>query len=226
MTDIRELGLANWYSNTTIPTPGKAEMSHLHKLTLENFEGDVSLQSLPSLRSVELDRCSYMFKLFSTYGFKPDLRVFGYSKFSLSHADLELEKLLQLIGPDMEDLRQLSIAHCSGLDALDLIKMVNMGFMDQVVDLDLSGTRVTDDVIELFVPRAQHLQRISLAATSVTGVGVKALVTRLNRKLVRLDISDCQKISPDAVAFARTMPGLILRMGWSEYKMGKKIQDG
>ncbi|KAI4148317.1 MAG: hypothetical protein L6R39_002812 [Caloplaca ligustica] len=209
LPELRELSLANWRSHTPIPTPGKLEMGHLQKVTLENFRGEISLQSLPSLRSVELRECSYLLKQFSTFGVKPDLRVLGLSKFSISYAELEPKLLLQLIGSKVDDLKELRLRHCCTLEECDLAKMVDMGYFDQLVDLDLCGTRVTDSIIEKLAPRAQQLQRINLATTSVTGISVKTLA-----------------LKPDAVAWARSTKGLIVRTGVSITKDGKNFRNG
>lgn len=226
LPELRELSLANWRSHTPIPTPGKLEMGHLQKVTLENFRGEISLQSLPSLRSVELRECSYLLKQFSTFGVKPDLRVLGLSKFSISYAELEPKLLLQLIGSKVDDLKELRLRHCCTLEECDLAKMVDMGYFDQLVDLDLCGTRVTDSIIEKLAPRAQQLQRINLATTSVTGISVKTLALKPGRRLAHINISNCPRISPDAVAWARSTKGLIVRTGVSITKDGKNFRNG
>ncbi|KAL8763916.1 MAG: hypothetical protein Q9184_000359 [Pyrenodesmia sp. 2 TL-2023] len=223
LPEICELKLSNWSSNRTIPSPGKVEMSHLRTLTLINYQGEVSLHSLPSVRFVQLNRCPLIFRRLSTSEFKPDLRVLGFSKFSISYAELEPEKLWQLIGTNVEELTHLSITHCTTLLEVDLIKMVTMGYMDQLGHLDLSHTQVTDNVIESLVPRARHLRRVRLAATKITGISVKALVTQPGMELVHLDVTDCNNISADAKTMARRKEGLKVLSGMSAYS-GKKIR--
>ncbi len=198
-------------------------MAHLHTLALVNYQGDVSLHSLPSLRSVEFIRCPQIFRRLSTSDLKPDLRLFGYSKFSISYAEVEPEKLLQLIGPEVGDLKHLSITHCTTLHEHELIDMVSRGYMDKLSHLDLSHTHVTDNVIEPLVLRARHLRRVRLAATKITGISVKALVTRPGMELVHLDVTDCNDISADAKTLARKKQGLKVLSGMSEFR-GKKIR--
>ncbi|KAL8916395.1 MAG: hypothetical protein Q9208_008542 [Pyrenodesmia sp. 3 TL-2023] len=223
LPEICELKLSNWSSNRTIPSPGNIEMSHLHTLTLTNYQGEVLFHSLPLVRFVKLNRCPLIFRRLSTSDFKPDLRVLGYSKFSISYAELEPEKVLQLIGTNVEELRHLSISHCTTLLEVDLIKMVNMGYMDQLSHLDLSHTHVTDNVIEILVPRARHLRTVKLAATKITGISVKALVTQPGMELVHLDVTDCNDISADAKTMARRKGGLKVLSGMSAFT-GKKIR--
>lgn len=198
-------------------------MGHLHTLALVNYQGHVFFHSLPSLRSVQLNRCPQIFRWLSTSEFKPDLRVLGYSKFSISYAEVEPEKLLQLIGTELEDLKHLSITHCTTLHELELIEMVSRGYMDKLSHLDLSHTHVTDNVIEPLVLRARHLRRVKLAATKITGISVKALVTRPGMELVHLDITDCNNVSADAKTLARKKQGLKVLSGMSEFS-GKKIR--
>lgn len=223
LPEICELKLSNWSSNRTIPSPGNIEMSHLHTLTLINYQGEVSFHALPSVRFVQLNRCPLIFRQLSTCEFKPDLRVLGYSKFSISYAELEPAKLLQLVGTKVEELKHLSITHCTTLLEVDLIKMVSMGYMDQLSHLDLSHTHVTDNVIELLVLRARHLRRVKLAATKITGISVKALVTQPGIELIHLDVTDCNNISADAKTMARRKEGLKVLSGMSAFS-GKKIR--
>ncbi|KAL8722220.1 MAG: hypothetical protein Q9225_001265 [Loekoesia sp. 1 TL-2023] len=224
LPDIRELSLAHWSSSTTIPSPGKVEMGQLQSLELINYRGKVSPQSLPSLRFLSLKDCREVFAFVHRLGFIPDLRESGCVRFSTPYAGLDAEMLLQLIGPKTEDLRHLDISHCASLEECHLAKIVSMGYIDQIVGLDLSGLKVTDKIIEQLVPRAQRLRILKLASTSITGISVKALVTEPNNKLVYLDIRDCINVSPDAVALARKMVGLTVQCGPVRIRRGKKIR--
>ncbi|KAL9595625.1 MAG: hypothetical protein Q9219_006331 [cf. Caloplaca sp. 3 TL-2023] len=135
------------------------------------------------------------------------------------------DMLLDLIGPRVEDLRHLNVA-CSTLHDHHLAHMVSIGYMDHVVDLDLSGLAITDETVESLASRAQQLRKIRLGGTNVTGISVKSLVMKAGNKLDFLDIRDCRNVSSDAVAFARKTPGLRVRCGVSEEKYGRKIRLG
>ncbi|KAL8903548.1 MAG: hypothetical protein Q9207_003853 [Kuettlingeria erythrocarpa] len=121
------------------------------------------------------------------------------------------------------DLKHLSITHCTTLRELELTEMVSRGYMDKLSYLDLSHTHVTDNVIEPLVLRARHLRKVRLAATKITGISVKALVTRPGIELVHLDVTDCNNISADAKTLARKKLGLKVLSGMSEFS-GKKIR--
>ncbi|KAL8941939.1 MAG: hypothetical protein Q9216_001967 [Gyalolechia sp. 2 TL-2023] len=227
LPDVRQLSLTNWASRTIVPSPGKVEMGQLQKLELENYQGPMLLQSLPSLRSLALKSCPEIFKSIQAWTPKSDLRNAGLVGFSAPHtSNMELDTLLQLLGPETECLRHLDISHCRGLDSSDLAQIVRMGFINEVADLDLSGTEATDPIIELLVPRAQKLTRVRLAGTSITGISVKALVGKPDNKIVHLDIRDCCNVSSDAIAFARKVVGLTVQCGPMSIKHGKKMRFG
>ncbi|KAL8937576.1 MAG: hypothetical protein Q9211_003612 [Gyalolechia sp. 1 TL-2023] len=225
LPDIRELSLVNWASSTTVPSRGKVEMGQLQKLDLVNYHGPIFPQSLPSLRSLAWKSYPEIFR--SSQGLIPqsDRRKFGLVEFSAPHScSMDVDTLLQLLGPDVECLRHLDISHCRGLGFTDLTKIVSMGYIDLVLDLDLSGTEATDQIIELLVPRAQQLTRVRLAATNITGISVKALIGKPDNKLVHLDIRDCCNVSSDAIAFARKIVGLTIQCGPTSIKYGKRLR--
>ncbi|KAL8690159.1 MAG: hypothetical protein Q9224_004472 [Gallowayella concinna] len=224
---IRELNLERWKSETAIPTAGLGTMAHLQKLRLVGFQGEVNPRALPSLRILELRACDLMLERFSALSTRgtPDLRAGGVTELSLPSANyLRMNTLLQLLGSTPLGLRRLSLFHCAMINAIELNNLICMGYMDHVVELDLSGTRVTDTVIESLAGRAQQLKMIRLAQTEITGVAVKALVRNRKSKLKHLDIRRCYCISSDAVAFARHLKGLTVDSNRQESNGKKKIR--
>ena len=201
-------------------------MEQLERLELTKFQAQLSPQSLPSLRVLTLKDCPEILTSFRASEFKPDRRDSGYVEISIPCTGLDAETLLQLLGSKVGDLRNLDLSHSHNLDEDSLAKIVSMGHMDHVLDLNLNGTGVTDQFIELLMTRARELTNVRFAFTQITGIGVKALVTRLDQKLRYLDIRDCIHVSSDAVAFARKTPGLTVRCGVSESWRGKKVRYG
>lgn len=223
LPDIRELSLTNWTSTTTVPSPGNIEMRQLQNLELVNYFGVMFPPNLPSLRFLTLKSYRHI----NMNGWLPssDRRDSGLVELSTPHAgSMEVDTLVQLLGPDTESLRRLDISHCRVLETSDLAKIVGMGYLDRVVELDLSGTATTDDIIELLAPRVQQLSRVKLAATHITGISVKALVGKPDNKVVHLDIRDCCNVSSDAIAFARTIAGLTVQCGSTSVKYGRKLR--
>ncbi|KAI4265677.1 MAG: hypothetical protein L6R38_009247 [Xanthoria sp. 2 TBL-2021] len=156
-------------------------------------------------------------------GPRPELRTDGIAELSLSCAsDLSLECLVWLLGPKFDGLRKLHLPQCMEITDIGLRNLINMGLIDHVVDLDLSGPRLTDSLIQLLAFRAFRLERVKVASTAITGVGVKALVTKPGSKLQYLDITDCMHVASDAVAFARHLKGLKVKCGQEEFRGKKK----
>lgn len=225
--DIRELSLEGWRSmDTAIPTAGSGWMAKLEKLRLVGFMGEINPRALPSLRILELFDCHYILESFSRLSKQGtvDDRVGGLTEFALSSPYLRIDTLLQLLGSAPLGLRKLHLIHCTEVNAVDLSRLIGMGYMDHVIDLDLSGTHVTDTVVESLASRAHRLRRIKLAMTGITGCGVKALVGRPKSELQHLDIRDCQSVRADAVAFARQFKNLTVETGGQPYKAQKKIR--
>ncbi|KAL9008868.1 MAG: hypothetical protein Q9173_006051 [Seirophora scorigena] len=209
LTEIRELTLDNWSSSTNIPTPGKIDMDHLHHLRLCNFfGGGVSLQSLPRLRFLQLDGVYSLIRQSSIGDFDPDPRIAGLVELLVPRATFRADELMRILGPNNRDLRRLSLPHAVWLEEADLDILVSSGMLDPILDLDLSGTKVTDEVIELLAPRARQLRSIRLGSTRITGISVKALVARSDCQLLHLDIRSCPNISKDAIDLARKKVGL------------------
>ncbi|KAI4086303.1 MAG: hypothetical protein LQ344_007650 [Seirophora lacunosa] len=209
LTEIRELTLDNWSSSTNIPTPGRIEMDQLHHLRLRNFfGGGVSLQSLPRLRFLQLDGGYSLIRQPSIEDPEPDPRISGLVELLVPRATFKADELMRILGPKTGDLRRLSLPHAVWLEEADLDILVRSGMLDPILDLDLSGTKVTDEVIESLAPRARQLRSIRLGSTRITGISVKALVARSDCQLLHLDIRHCPNISKDAVDLARKKEGL------------------
>ncbi|KAL8812301.1 MAG: hypothetical protein Q9223_007327 [Gallowayella weberi] len=202
-------------------------MAHLQNLRLVEFRGEVNPRALPSLRMLELRDCPGILERFSapSTGSTPDLRVGGVIELSLpSASNLQMDTLLQLLGSAPTGLRKLNLFHCARITAVDLSNLIRKGYMDDVVDLDLSGTPVTDTVIESLAERAHRLETIRLEQTEITGVAVKALLRNRESKLQHLDIRRCYHISSDAYAWAREIKGLTVHSRRDESKGKKKVR--
>ncbi|KAL8725163.1 MAG: hypothetical protein Q9181_006523 [Wetmoreana brouardii] len=223
--DIQEISLTHCDLETPLPTPGSAEMNQLRRLRLNNCQGLFFPEGLPSLRTLELVQCGEMLRFLHDQ--EPEIRTVGFTEIAVPLCfNLHIEHFFGLVGSRTEELRKVNIAHCFHFTELALKTLVDMGLLDQVVDLDLSGTKVTDEVVESLVLRSHQLGRINLYATKITGVAVKALITKPDNKLNYLDIRDCNRISADAVAFARATKGLTVQCSSSDIKRGKKTRFG
>ncbi|KAL8675203.1 MAG: hypothetical protein Q9168_000456 [Polycauliona sp. 1 TL-2023] len=221
--EIRELSLSGWRSRNTIPPASGSALTRLEKLQLAEFTGHVNPRALPSLRILELETCINVQHEFSSQEDLPDPRKDGITELSLSCASaLDLDCLVWLLGPKFDGLKKLHLPQCTEITDTGLRSLINRGVMDNVVDLDLSGPRLTDSLIQLLAFRAFRLERIKLASTAITGIGVKALVTKPGNKLQYLDITNCNHVSSDAVAFARHLKGLTVKCSQENYSGKRK----
>lgn len=154
-----------------------------------------------------------------------DSRASSLVELSVPNASFRLDELLQLLGPNNGDLRRLSLPHAIWLEEADLDILVRSGILDSVIELDLSGDKVTDAFIELLAPKARQLRSIKLGSTSITGISVKALVARPDCQLCHLDIRHCRNISIDAIDLARAKVGLkVLSSDVTPRNNGRKIR--
>lgn len=222
--DIRELRLKDWISSIALPKADCLNLNQLETLDLVNFRGEVNPEALPSLRNLMLYDCEHTLKKSMEEPIS-DLRVDGLTELHLTNGvTLTMNSLLRLLGSKPLNLKKLSLTHCLTITNANLVTLVEMGVTDQVTELDLTGTAVTDIVIQSLAPRANQLKRIRLSMTGITGVGVKALLRKPYSQLEYLDISDCQNISADAIILARNCKGLTVECGRKESKGRKKIR--
>ncbi|KAL9000977.1 MAG: hypothetical protein Q9169_000461 [Polycauliona sp. 2 TL-2023] len=221
--DIRELSLRGWRSQNTFPPANGSALTRLEKLQLADFDGQVNPLALSSLRTLDLDTCTNVRDEFSNHRNQSDPRMDSIEELCLRSASaLDLDCLFWLLGPKFDSLRKLHLPHCMEITENGLRTLINRGVMDHVVDLDLSGPRLKDSLIQLLSFRAFQLERINVAWTAITGVGVKALVTKPGSKLQYLDITNCNHVSSDAVAFARHLKGLTVQCSQEEHRGKKK----
>lgn len=207
-------------------SPSLTTMTHLEELRLRNCFGALYPQALPSLRILQV--CGHgVFIQKPTHSDTPDCE--GPSLVELIVRDnrvIDAPFITRLLGPRAGKLRTLNISGCHRVNLSCLIKSVPEGVLDEVVDLDLSATHVTDEAIETLTPTLRKLRYISLDTTNITGIAVKALILKPGAKLEYLSISECDRISADAMAFARRQTGLTLRSGSISAANGRKVRYG
>lgn len=97
----------------------------------------------------------------------------------------------------------LDISNCISLSSANLKDLITNGYFEGTEALILRSCDVDDEVAMLIARNLAHLTNLDLARTKVTGVGVKALVTRLEGKLENLCLDGCDLTSIDAVELAR-----------------------
>ncbi|KAI9791747.1 MAG: hypothetical protein M1816_003557 [Peltula sp. TS41687] len=101
-------------------------------------------------------------------------------------------------------LNRLAISHAPGSYAPVLADCLRDGLLENLVALEVAGKDVGDAEMELLAERAPALTRLDVSCTKVTGLGVKAVVTRKKgTALERLAVLHCDGVSLDAVTLAR-----------------------
>ncbi|KAL8661396.1 MAG: hypothetical protein Q9202_005638 [Teloschistes flavicans] len=203
-------------------SPNVTTMTHLELLRLRNCLGALSPQALPSLRVLEVSNSQGVILPWGN-GNTPDNQRPSLLELIIKNDHvIDARLITELLGSRTEKLKRFNISGCTNVDPLGLVESMHERFLDQVVDLDLSATRVNDKVIEKLALNLQELNRISLEKTEITGIAVRVLIMKPGAELEYLNISECAKISPDAVEFARKQQGLILKSGNGSVAKGKK----
>lgn len=152
-------------------------------LSHTNISGMNSLQCDEILRNVEL----------------PNLETLNVNNSNAMTPTL-LERLLRGSKPG---LTKLAISHVEGFYGKVLVDCLGDGLLKRLVELEVAGKDVGDDELEALVEFAPNLKRLDVSSTKVTGVGVKALVTKEGNCLRWLGLNHCSGVSLDAVEFAR-----------------------
>ncbi|KAI4106071.1 MAG: hypothetical protein L6R37_002335 [Teloschistes peruensis] len=225
--EVRKLVLKNLQGLDAISSPDVVAMTHLEELRLRDCYGILYPQALPSLRILRV--CGHRVLIQpSSHSEIPGYR--GPSLVELTLKDNHFSDMLlisRLLGSRSGTLRTLKISGCNRVNlSWLLVKIMQRGALDEVVDLDLGATDVTDQAIEISTPTLRNLRCISLDRTNVTGIAVKALILKPGTKLEYLGISECDRISADAVEFARKQPGLTLKSGSNSDAKGRKVRYG
>jgi hypothetical protein len=96
-----------------------------------------------------------------------------------------------------------------------------MGFLDGVEELNLNGSDMNDKTISALSTNLHVLKILHLKHTWVTGVGLKAVVTKLQGTLECLYLDDCDNMGFDAVEWARNK-GIKVSFTFADVKKRRK----
>ena len=98
------------------------------------------------------------------------------------------------------------------------------GSLANLKELELKAAEITDETLELLAAHCPRL--VTLRASSnvnITGVGVRAVVTKPGDMLRCLDLTYCSGVSNDAVVWSRTK-GVDVTFKFPDIKSGKRIR--
>lgn len=108
-----------------------------------------------------------------------------------------------LLSANKGNLTLLNLAHCTKLEHMDIVSLIQSGYLRAITVLSLAGCDFTDETAQLLAEASPGLENLDTERTRVTGVGVKALVLKPGRKLKKLNLDSCRFVSADAVDLAR-----------------------
>ncbi|KAI9806394.1 MAG: hypothetical protein M1833_003581 [Piccolia ochrophora] len=157
------------------PTMRRIKMSDIYNVELSNGEG---LAILRDANFTELESLDFS----CTSG--------------ITGAALRL-----LLEPSHGTVKHLSIDHCPHISNANLCTFALEGHLRSVTELNVAGAAIDDDCAELLAAHLPRLTSLNLSSTNVTGIGVKAFVSR--PKLAVLKLNHCLRVSLDAVEWAR-----------------------
>ena len=111
-----------------------------------------------------------------------------------------LERLLTL---STTKLTTLVISHCPGSYQAAIRTCLSKGSFRCIVELEVAGLGLDDDDMALLAENAPRMKHLDVGHTKITGIGVKALVTKAGTSLEWLGLDGCTLVSLDAVQLAR-----------------------
>jgi hypothetical protein len=143
--------------------------------------------SLPDLKSLAITGCKDLNNLLS------DLRILLENRQRMVEGGRHTPRRIRSFS--------LSVSRMMDHTSDSLWNILNLGCFD-LEELSLAEPTVDDGLMDRVLKRHPNLRRINIPQTRITGVTVKAAVTRL-KQLEFLGIEDCASVSNDAVQWAK-----------------------
>ena len=131
-----------------------------------------------------------------------------------------LADLLELLKPNKGRTTTLNLSDSTNLQSEDLCKLIDSGYLTDIVDLTLKQLPFDDHTAERLASQSCALQSLNVAHTKITGVGVKSLLLKEGCKLEQLNLKSCHFVSIDAVEWARGQ-GVSVKFTFPENELGK-----
>ena len=139
--------------------------------------------------------------------------------------DLSLSELQACLIPNKGKLTHLDIGRCVELSNANIKQIITQNYLEAIEDLVLNSCNVDDEIAILLARNLPRLQKLDVANSKITGVGVKALVVGLKGKLEHLWLDGCCSTNIDAVELAREM-GVKVAYGFpNPLRGGRKIRQ-
>ena len=220
--NVHTLSVQGWSVPSSL-TAQAVDFSKLHQL--QNLDISRLNMSLPlhfpsTLRSFAVKDCYFPRISFADLDLPHLIRLSfaGWSGFSLT----ELQACLT---PNKGKLTHLDMGSCIELSNANIKEIITQNYLEGIEDLVLNSSNVDDEIAILLARNLPRLQKLDVANSKITGVGVKALVVGLQGKLEHLCLDGCYSTNIDAVMLAREM-GVKVAYGFSNPLRGaRKIRQ-
>ena len=146
-------------------------------------------------------------------------------RLSLAGWNISPGELQACLTPNKGRLTHLDIGSCVGLSIANIKEMITQNYFEGIEDLVLKSCNVDDEIAILLARNLPRLQRLDVANSKITGVGVKALVVGLKGKLEHLCLDGCHSTNIDAVKLARGL-GVKVAYGFpNPLRGGRRIRQ-
>ena len=216
--NIRSLRLRRWTIDQS--SSGFSELEYLDQLDL----GGCYISHVPllpaSLRGFSMARAYSLATLHMPRQDLPNLTHLSFCHYT-DRGWLTLEPWLYA---NKGNLLELDLGGIS-IGKPRLLSLLGGGYFVKIEVLYLAGCDFDDTLVDALSQYASSLRHLDLSRTSVTGVGVKGLVTRLGSTLQFLNLDSCHSTSIDAVQWARST-GLQVQYSFPENSgKGKKVRS-
>ncbi|MCJ1234631.1 hypothetical protein MMC14_002592 [Varicellaria rhodocarpa] len=200
---IHELSLPGWRPSDRSSFLDISSLTHLSSLNLSGLVQTDFPRLPPSLRILDMTDCN-------TLEFDLAITEINLATFPLPNLisvtlpfarNISLAVIHLLFEPNKGKLTKLDIGGATF--NIDVSELITAGYLAEVTELRLRNRLVNDTVAKKLALNLPKLKILDVSLTEITGVGVKALCLKKGARLEKLNLDHCEKVSVDAVEWAR-----------------------
>jgi Leucine-rich repeat (LRR) protein len=119
---------------------------------------------------------------------------------------ISMDTLVHLMEPSKGRVRHLSLHGWSIIPDLgSFAAFATAGYIAQTEVLTITASHIIDEILELVAANAPNLTELNASHNHmISGISVKALALKKGKKLTKLDLTHCSRVSADATKYARS----------------------
>lgn len=223
ITNIEELKVRNW---TILGNPVNfSSLKFLRSLDLTDFNNSVIPTFPASLISLCLNQCRFDFQDYTNSAILehcelPELQVLRMQ--NLHYLD---DATLDVLISKTAGLRVLDISNCYEITDHKIAEIVSNGSLKNLVEFGLQSCDVDDGTVRVLASSLNHLKRLDLSGTKISGLAVAGLVdSSLKVKLEFLGVRYCENVSHEAVEFVQSRGVIVDYARHPKEKGAKRIK--